>query len=98
MKVACLLALHLPVQVERQHPSLAECPLVVGGWPWDAGAVLDCCPPAAAAGVSPGMRLSQAETLCPTARFVPAQEEVYHVAHDALVASAGRFTPTVETA
>jgi len=99
MKVACLLALHLPVQVERQHnPSLAGCPLVVGGRPWDAGAVLDCCPQAEAAGVSPGMRLSQAETLCPTARFVPAQEEVYRAAHDALAAVASRFTPAVETA
>ncbi len=99
MKVACLLALHLPVQVERQHnPSLAECPLVVGGRPWDAGAVLDCCPWAEAAGVSPGMRLSQAETLCPTARFVPAQQEVYRAAHDTLAAAASRFTPTVEMA
>ena len=99
MKVVCILAPHLPVQVERQrNPSLVECPLVVGGRPWDAGAVLDSCPQAAAAGVSPGMRLSQAERLCPAARFVPAQEEVYHVAHDALAAAASRFTPTVETA
>ena len=99
MKVACLLVPHLSVQVERRHnPSLAECPLVVGGRPWDAGAVLDCCPQAAAAGVSSGMRLSQAERLCPTARFVSAQEEVYHIAHDALAATASRFTPTVETA
>ena len=44
------------------------------------------------------MRLSQAETLCPTARFVPALEELYRAAHDALVAAASRFTPTVETA
>ncbi len=99
MRVACLLALHLPVQVERQHnQSLARCPLVVGGRPWDAGAVLDCCPQAAAAGVSPGMRLSQAERLCPAACFVPAREEAYHAVHDALAAAAGRFTPTVETA
>jgi len=99
MKVTCILALYLPVQVERQHnPSLAECPLVVGGRSWDAGAVLDCCPQAEAAGVTSGMRLSQAETLCPTARFVHAHEELYRVAHDTLVAAAGCFTPTVETA
>jgi nucleotidyltransferase/DNA polymerase involved in DNA repair len=99
MKIACLLSPHLPVQVERRHnPSLAETPLVVGGRPWDAGAVLDCCPQAAAAGVGPGMRLSQAEALCPAARFVPAREEACRAAHDALAAAAGRFTPTVETA
>jgi hypothetical protein len=74
MKVACLLAPHLPVQVERQQdPSLAEGPLVVGGRPWDEGAVLDGCPQAEAAGVSPGMRVSRAEALCPAARFVPAR-------------------------
>ena len=99
MKVACLLVPYLPVQVERQHDSaLAEGPLVVGGRPWDAAAVLDCCPQAAAAGVTPGMRLSQAETLCPAAHFVPAREEAYRAAHDVLAAVAEQFTPTVETA
>ena len=81
MKVACLLAPHLPVQVERQQdPALAEGPLVVGGRPWDEGAVLDGCPQAAAAGVTPGMRLSRAEALCPAACFVPAREEAYRAA------------------
>jgi len=98
VRVACLLAFHLPVQVERQHnPSLIGAPLVVGGRPWDPAAVLDCCPQAGAAGVSPGMRLSQAEALCPAACFVPAREELYHAAHDALFAAACRFTPVVET-
>jgi DNA polymerase-4 len=107
MRVACLLAPHLPVQVHREpgrvvgrqhNSSLAESPLIVGGRPWDDGAVLDCCPQAAAAGVEPGMRLSRAEALCPSARFVPAREEMYRAAHDALAAAAGCFTPTVETA
>jgi DNA polymerase-4 len=99
MRVACLLVPHLAVQVERRHdPSLVDTPVVVGGRPWDEGAVLDCCPQAAAAGVHPGMRLSQAEKLCPAARFVPAQEELYRATHDALVRAASHFTPTVETA
>ncbi len=98
MKVAGLLMLHLPVQVERRHdPSLAPFPLVVGGRPWDDGAVLDCCPQAVAAGVTPGMRLSQAEALCPAANFVAAEDEAYQAVHEALLDSAGRFTPTVET-
>ena len=99
MRVGCLLDPHLPVQVERQYdPSLAEMVLVVGGRPWDPGAVLDCCPQAAEAGVGPGMRLAQAEALCPAARFVPAREEVYRATHDALAAAAGLITPAVETA
>jgi DNA polymerase-4 len=100
MRVSCISAFHLAVQVERQRdPGLAQGPLVVGGKPWDTDAVLDCCPQAAATGVEPGMRLSKAERLCPAARFVPAQEEVYRSVHDALAtAITDRFTPTVETA
>jgi DNA polymerase-4 len=98
MKVACLLALHLPVQVERHHnPSLVNGPLVVGGRPWDPGAVLDRCPQAAAAGVKPGMRLSRAETLCLVACFVPAREDLYHATHDLLVEATRTFTPSVGT-
>jgi len=92
------LILHLPVQSEqRRNPALANTPLVVGGKRWDAGAVLDCCTRAAAAGVEPGMHLSQAEALCPDARFVPADEEAYNAVHDVLVDAARRFTPVVET-
>ncbi len=98
MRVACLLIPHLPVQVEqRRDPTLIDAPLVVGGRRWDAGAVLDCCARAAAAGVEPGMRLSQAEALCPEARFVPADEEAYDAVHRTLVDSVKRFTPVVET-
>jgi DNA polymerase-4 len=72
--------------------------LIIGGQPWDPGAVLDCCAQAATAGVHPGMPLSRAEILCPTARFIPAREQVYRASHEALVAAAGHFSPTVETA
>ena len=99
VKVACVLISHLPVQVEQKgDPSLAERPLVIGGRPWDPGVVLDCCPQAVAAGVQPGVRLAQAQVLCPTARFVPSCEENYRGVHDALLAAAGCFSPTVETA
>ncbi len=99
IKVACLLALHLPVQVEQgSDPSLIAGPLIVGGQPWDPGAVVDCCPQAAAAGVAPGMRLARAEKVCPDARFVPAREPEYRAAHQALVAAARGVTGRVETA
>jgi nucleotidyltransferase/DNA polymerase involved in DNA repair len=44
------------------------------------------------------MRISQAEKLCPAAQFVPAREELIHIAHDTLVAAIRPFTPTLETA
>ena len=98
MKVACLLALHLPVQVERiSDPSLAASPLVVGGQPWDPGAVVDCCSQAAATGVVPGMRLARAEKLCPDAHFAAAHDSEYRAAHQALVAAARGVTDRVET-
>ncbi len=44
------------------------------------------------------MRLSQAEALCPDARFLPADQGTLDAVHDALIDAAKRFTPTVETA
>jgi protein ImuB len=98
VRVACVLAAHLSIQVEQRNaPSLTKAPLIVGGRPWDDGAVLDCCARAEAHGVCPGMRLTRAEKLCPGACFVPAQEALYQATHDGLLAAVKRFTPTVET-
>ncbi len=99
MRIACLLAPHLPVQVERKRdPALDGRPVIVGGRPWDPGAVLDRCPAAEAAGVRVGMRLARAEALCPAAAFLPADEPAYHAAHRALETALRRFTDRVETA
>lgn len=99
MKVVCLLVPHLSVQVERRRdPGLDGTPLVVGGRPWDPGAVLDCCPIAEAAGIRPGMRLSRAEGLCPGACFLPADEPSYRAAHRTLETALRRLTDRVETA
>jgi DNA polymerase-4 len=99
MKIGCILIPHLPLQMElRGEPTLAERPLVIGGRPWDDGAVLDCCPRAAEHGVRPGMRLFRAEALSPSACFIPAREAAYRALCDRLLAAAGRFSPTVETA
>jgi len=99
VKVACVWAPHLAVQVERRRDvSLGKTPLVVGGRPWDPGAVLDCCAWAEAAGVAPGMRLAQAEKLCPEAEFVAADEATYRAAHESLLVAGAVFTDLVETA
>jgi nucleotidyltransferase/DNA polymerase involved in DNA repair len=98
LRVACLLAPRLPVQVaQRDNPSLNGNPLVVGGQRWDDGAVLDCCSQAEAHGVRSGMRLARAEKLCPAAHFTPAREPAYHAAHQALATAVHEFTPTLET-
>lgn len=97
MRIACVLAAHLPVQIERGERGV-DGPLVVGGRPWDDRAVLDCCPAALAAGVRMGMPLARAERLCPRATFVPAREAVYRDAHALLEAAIRRHTDRVETA
>jgi len=97
MWVVCLFIPPLPVRVEWQRdPTLVNAPVIIGGRRWDQGAVLDCCPQAITAGVEPGMRISQAEALCPAARFLPADEEAYNALHRRLIEGARRFTPTVE--
>jgi DNA polymerase-4 len=87
----------LPVQLARRcNPALAQMPVIVGGRRWDEAAVLDCCARATAAGVVSGMRLSQANALCPDASFVPADEAAYDAAHETLGNGVRRFTPIVE--
>jgi DNA polymerase-4 len=99
MRIACILAPHLPVQVEKNRdPGLTGRPVIVGGQPWDPGVVLDCCPAGEADGIHPGMRLARAEVLCPTARFLPADEPAYRAVHQALEATIRRFTDRIETA
>ena len=98
MKIICLFAAHLPVQVEQQAGAPDTTPLIVGGRPWDPGAVLDCSPAAASAGVRLGMRLARAAQICPGATFVPAREAVYREAHAALESVLRQYTDRVETA
>ena len=76
----------------------AELPelVVVGGQPWEQGAVLDCSSQARRLGVVRGQPLGTAHRLVPEARFLPADREAYRrtmeVALDALAA----FTPALE--
>lgn len=98
MTIVCLLAAHLPVQVEQQDRAPDTAPLIVGGRPWDPGAVLDCTPDAASLGVRLGMPLARAERLCPGATFVPAREAMYREAHALLESALRQHTDRVETA
>jgi nucleotidyltransferase/DNA polymerase involved in DNA repair len=92
-----LLAPHLPVQVEQRQVGETAKGLIVGGRPWDDAVVLDCCPVAAAAGVTAGMSLMRAALRCPEARFRPADHAAYQAAHTAIQAALRQFSDRLET-
>ena len=102
MKIIYVSVPHLPVQVERRkrgvHQDAGSKGLVIGGRPWDASVVLDCCPVAEAAGVTPGMAMARAALRCPKADFVPADHAAYQEAQEILFAALLQFTDRVETA
>ncbi len=102
MKIMYLLVPHLPVQVECQKRGLRQDDtskgLVIGGRPWDASVVLDCCPVAEAAGARPGMPLARAVMRCPKADFVPADHTAYQEAQQTLFVALLQFTDRIETA
>jgi len=64
---------HLALRLARvRDPGIpAAGPLILGGRPWDDGAVLDASPAALALGVRRGIPLGQAHRLVPEAVFVP---------------------------
>lgn len=92
---------HLALRLARQRdPSIpAVGPIVLGGRPWDDGAVLDASPAAIALGIRRGIPLGQAHRLAPEAVFVPpdpaADAAAVEAALDALAAlSPGIAGPT----
>lgn len=91
-----LLAPHLPVQIEQRQVREITKGLTVGGRPWDDAVVLDCCPVAAAAGVTAGMSLARAALRCPEARFRPADHAAYQAAHTAMEAALRQFSDRLE--
>ncbi|MBM4445221.1 MAG: hypothetical protein FJ020_07970 [Chloroflexi bacterium] len=97
MQTLCLFIPHLPVQWERRkHPELARAALIVGGFPYERTAVLDCSEEAAVQGVSPGMPLRQASHRCPGAVFLPADEAGCAGASGEVLGLLDRFSPAVE--
>ena len=97
MPTLCLFIPHLPVQWERRkHPELARTALIIGGFPYERKAVLDCSEEAAVQGVSPGMTLRQASHRCPDAVFLPADETGCARASDEVLGLLDQFSPAVE--
>ena len=57
--------------------------------------VMRCCPSAAAAGVTPGMNLTEAAALCPGALIHPWQPDDHRRAMEKLARWAGQFSPRI---
>ncbi|MGE0600478.1 MAG: hypothetical protein AB7J35_15115 [Dehalococcoidia bacterium] len=75
MEVACLIVPNFLVALaRREHPELANRPVIVGGAPEEHAAVTACSPEAAAAGIAVGTTLRRALGLCPNSVFLPVQE------------------------
>jgi protein ImuB len=71
-------------------------PLVLGGQPWEPGAVLDRSPAAARLGVRPGQPLGSAHKFVPEATFLPADGSAYRAAFEAALDALAAFTPALE--
>jgi len=99
MKVACLLIPDFAVAVARRdHPETRGRPLIVAAAGEDAPRVRACCPQAVRSGVSEGMVLRRALSLCPKAAVVPADERALAETAAALRTLAERHSPAVEEA
>src|SRR5215216_2450543 len=73
--IACVRLPYFAAAVERQHdPSLMNQPLVILRYGKKRGTVTAVSAEAHSAGVTPGLSLTRARALCPSAQFVTASE------------------------
>ncbi|MEO6349434.1 MAG: hypothetical protein ABIP53_02185 [Candidatus Limnocylindrales bacterium] len=90
---------HLAYRLEAARAP-KEAPLqdlvVVGGQPWEPGAVLDCSPAASHLGVVRAQPLGTAHRLVPEAQFVAADRGHYRERMEAALDALAAFTPSVE--
>ncbi len=88
---------HLALRLARvRDPGIpAAGPLILGGRPWDDGAVLDASPAALALGVRRGIPLGQAHRLVPEAAFVPPDPAADAAAVEAALDALAAFSPGV---
>jgi nucleotidyltransferase/DNA polymerase involved in DNA repair len=99
VRIICVYFEHFAAAVEtREHPELAHCPVVIGGYPHQRKHVLDCSGEAARMSVVVGMPLRQAHHLCPDAAFLPGDEDKYTRYFDEVLNILERFSPAVEAA
>src|ERR687885_1515720 len=97
-RILCLVLPDLALATALQvYPELAGAPVVVGGAPSEPRPVIACSAAATRAGVRPGMRLKEAQSLCPEAVFLPAMPERVCAALAQIAARLPAVSPRVET-
>jgi DNA polymerase-4/protein ImuB len=97
LRTACVLVPQLAVQVAlERRPDLAGRPVIVGGYPHQRRTVIGASGEALASGVSPGMPLRQAESLCPDATFLPLDTSLTSEVFASLLRVMESFSPAVE--
>jgi protein ImuB len=90
---------HLAYRIEvARAAATAALPelVVIGGQPWEEGAVLDCSPAARRLGVDRGQPLGTAHRLVPEAQFLPADRDRYARRMEAALDALAQFTPSLE--
>ena len=87
---------HLPLRLEAARRPLPPGPLILGGQPWQVGAVLDASPAAQRLGVRRGQPLGSAHKLAPEATFLDPDPAAYRAAVEAALEALAAFTPAVE--
>jgi nucleotidyltransferase/DNA polymerase involved in DNA repair len=95
MKIACVLAPNLPIQVERRRRRVEGSLLIAH--PVDGATVFAMSDDVADAGVQAGMSLYQARQVVPSALVVEPDEMTYHACHGAMEAALRAFSPAIET-
>ena len=99
MRIGCLFFASFAVQVElRASNALAGKPVIVGGLPYEPGAVYDASEEAARCGVKRGMPLRQAYVLCPRGTFLPLAGDKYSDAFRQVLRLLDGYSPAVEAA
>jgi len=98
MRLLHLLRPHLLLHLAQQRQpsgSWPAGPIVLGGQPWQPGAVLDANAEARALGVRAGMPLGSAHRLAPEATFLDAQPEADREACEAVFERLAELTPAL---
>jgi DNA polymerase IV len=97
MKIACVLATHLPIKAElARRPELPDRPVVIVGEQGARRFVLDHSPQAR--GVSRGMPLQEARSICQEAVLLEADQSYYQAAFDQMLQALEQRSPLVEAA
>ena len=97
MRIGCFFFASFAVQVEsRVNNALAGKPVIIGGFPYESGAVYDASAEAARYGVKRGMPLRQAYVLCPRGIFLPLAEDKYSDAFTHILRLLANYSPMVE--